>query len=137
MNFLRRFFIYWIMKKFIINFFIGILIGFGAILPGVSSGVFCVIFGIYENLIYCVSNFFKNFKQNFLYLFSIAFGAFVGIVLFGNIIKYFFFKYQAYSSFVFIGLILGTIPALFKQASTTQKPFNIKKLVPLIFSFLL
>lgn len=137
MNFLRRFFIYWIMKKFIINFFIGILIGFGAILPGVSSGVFCVIFGIYENLIYCVSNFFKNFKQNFLYLFSIAFGAFVGIVLFGNIVKYFFFKYQAYSSFVFIGLILGTIPALFKQASTTPKPFNIKKLVPLIFSFLL
>lgn len=33
----------------VFNFIIGILIGFGAILPGVSSGVFCVIFGIYEN----------------------------------------------------------------------------------------
>ena len=34
--------------KYFYNFLIGILMGFGAILPGVSSGVFCVIFGIYE-----------------------------------------------------------------------------------------
>ena len=37
--------------KYFYNFLIGILIGFGAILPGVSSGVFCVIFGIYEKLL--------------------------------------------------------------------------------------
>lgn len=29
----------------------GIALGAGAILPGVSSGVLCVIFGIYEKLI--------------------------------------------------------------------------------------
>ena len=29
----------------------GILIGAGAILPGISSGVLCVIFGIYEKLV--------------------------------------------------------------------------------------
>ena len=37
------------MKK-IKDFIIGILLGSGAILPGISSGVLCVIFGIYDKL---------------------------------------------------------------------------------------
>ena len=52
----------------IFNFVIGILIGFGAILPGVSSGVFCVIFGIYEKLVDSVLNLFKDFKKNFAFI---------------------------------------------------------------------
>ena len=48
----------------IINFFKGIAIGAGAILPGISSGVLCVIFGIYEKLLDSVLSFFKNIKQN-------------------------------------------------------------------------
>ena len=47
------------------NFFIGILIGGGAILPGISSGVLCVIFGIYEKLLDSILNFFKDIKKNF------------------------------------------------------------------------
>ena len=40
-----------ILLKKIQNFLIGILLGAGAILPGVSSGVLCVIFGLYDKLI--------------------------------------------------------------------------------------
>ena len=36
---------------FLLNFVIGIAIGSGAILPGISSGVLCVMFGIYETLL--------------------------------------------------------------------------------------
>lgn len=106
--------------KFLYNFFIGILIGFGAILPGVSSGVFCVIFGIYEKLVNSLTNLFKDFKNNFLYLLPIAIGGFVGIVLFGNIIKFIFISYEVQARFIFIGLILGTIPALFRQTDTAK-----------------
>ena len=35
---------------FLFNYIKGILIGAGAIIPGISSGVLCVIFGIYETL---------------------------------------------------------------------------------------
>ena len=42
------------------NFFKGILIGAGAILPGISSGVLCVIFGLYEKLLNSILGFFKN-----------------------------------------------------------------------------
>ena len=37
--------------QFLFNFVKGIFIGAGAILPGISSGVLCIIFGIYEKLI--------------------------------------------------------------------------------------
>ena len=50
--------------NYILNFCIGILIGAGAILPGISSGVLCVIFGIYEKLVNSVLNFFKDIKNN-------------------------------------------------------------------------
>lgn len=39
----------------------GIALGAGAILPGVSSGVLCVIFGIYENLVNSVLRNFSRF----------------------------------------------------------------------------
>lgn len=51
---------------------VGVLLGAGAILPGVSSGVLCVILGIYDKLINSLFGLFKNFKKNFLYILPIA-----------------------------------------------------------------
>ena len=100
----------------------GIAIGAGAILPGISSGVLCVVFGIYETLLNCALNFFKNIKYNFKVLFPIGLGAFIGIVLFGNILKYFFYAYPIQTKSIFIGLIIGSIPELLKNANS-----NIRK----------
>ena len=121
--------------NFLFNLLVGFLIGFGAILPGVSSGVFCVVFGIYEKLVDSILNFFKNIKQNTAFLLPIGIGAFIGIVFFGNIIKYVFYNYQIQSCFAFIGLILGTIPSLFLEVST-DKCISIKKISPMFFSFI-
>lgn len=122
--------------KYFYNFFVGILIGCGAILPGISSGVFCVIFGVYEKIVNSIMNFFKKPKENFLFLFPLFLGALVGIILFGNIIKYLFTSYKSQACFAFIGLIIGTVPALFKQASSL-KCIQIKKIIPLFVSFLI
>lgn len=107
--------------NFIISFFKGLLIGAGAILPGISSGVLCVIFGIYETLLDCFLNFFKNIKQNFKFLFPIVSGALVGIVLFGNILKYLFFAYPLQIKYIFIGLIIGSVPTLVKTCTLKYK----------------
>ncbi len=92
--------------NFIFNFAKGIAIGAGAILPGISSGVICVIFGVYEKLLNAVLNFFKNIKENFKLLFPIGLGAVFGIVLFGNILKCLFYSYPIQTKFTFIGLIV-------------------------------
>lgn len=49
----------------------GVAIGAGAILPGVSSGVLCVIFGIYDKLVNSILNFFDNWKKNLHFLLPI------------------------------------------------------------------
>lgn len=122
--------------NFILDFIKGIAIGAGAILPGISSGVICVIFGIYETLLNCVLNFFKNIKYNFKILFPLALGSFVGIILFGNILKYFFYAYPIQIKFIFIGLILGSIPSLIKE-STSKTKFKASYILYLLFSLAL
>ncbi len=121
---------------FIKDFLKGILIGAGAILPGISSGVLCVIFGIYEKLLNCVLNFFKNIKYNFKVLFPIGLGISCGIILLGNLLKYVFYAYPIQSKFIFIGLILGSIPALSKKACSKQT-FKLRYLIYLLVSFFL
>ena len=50
--------------NFFINCLKGIAIGAGAILPGISSGVLCLIFGIYETLLNSILDFFNDIKKN-------------------------------------------------------------------------
>ena len=120
--------------NFLVDFFKGIAIGAGAILPGISSGVLCVVFGIYETLLNCVLNFFKNIKYNFKLLFPIGLGAFVGVVLFGNILKNAFYAYPIQTKSIFIGLIIGSIPELFKKVKFKTK-FKLSFLFYLVISF--
>ena len=64
------------------NFIKGTFIGAGAILPGISSGVLCIIFGIYEKLIDSILGFFKDIKKNLKFLIPIALGGFFRLYYF-------------------------------------------------------
>ena len=92
--------------------------GAGAILPGISSGVLCVIFGIYEKLIDSVLGIFKNFKENMKFLLPIIAGGLIGIFLFGNALNYLLYSFPIQIKSIFIGLILGTLPSLFKEVNS-------------------
>ena len=111
--------------KFLKSCLQGICIGAGAILPGISSGVLCVIFGIYDKLVESVLGIFHNFKKNFLFLFPIILGSFIGILLFGNILDFLFNHYPMPTKYAFIGLILGSIPLLIKKIHQTNQMHNI------------
>ena len=74
--------------KFIMNLGKGILIGAGCILPGISSGVLCVVFGIYEKLLDSILNFFKDVHKNFKFLLPIALGGIIGIISFSKILQF-------------------------------------------------
>ena len=110
-----------------INIVKGIFIGAGAIVPGVSSGVLCVIFGIYEKLLDAVLNFFKDIKQNIKFLFPIALGVGIGVLLFSNMLNYLLYEFPIQTKAIFIGLIIGTIPSLIKEVNEkeTFKPQNV------------
>lgn len=116
-----------IFLNFILNFAKGIALGAGAILPGISSGVLCVIFGIYDKLLDSILTFFKNTKENFKFLFPIFLGLLFGILLFGNTLKFLFLAYPIQTKFIFIGLILGCIPHIIND-SISKYPFKIEYL---------
>ena len=97
------------------NFTKGIFIGLGAILPGISSGVICMVLGLYEKLLNSVLSFFKDIKGNSKFLFPIASGAIIGIILFSKIILYCFNTIPYQTKSLFIGLLLGSICILVKS----------------------
>lgn len=96
-----------------VNFIKGIFIGAGAILPGISSGVICMVFGIYEKLIDSILGFFKDIKNNFKFLFPICFGVIVSIMLFSGLILYCFKIIPSQTKSLFIGLLLGSTYVLY------------------------
>lgn len=122
--------------KFIIGFAKGILIGAGGILPGISSGVLCVIFGIYEKLIDSILNFFSDIRKNVRFLLPIMLGGFVGIIIFSKILQFLLYKYQLQTKSIFIGLILGGIVLLFKDIRKKEK-VKIRNILYLIISLLI
>ena len=117
------------------NLLAGILIGAGAILPGISSGVFLCCFGLYEKIVDCILHFFKDIKGNLRFIFPIAIGTFIGVFLFGNILQFTFSKFYMETSFVFIGLILGSIKLVFNQANIKKVNFLHILCLLLTFSF--
>ena len=99
----------------------GIVIGIGIILPGVSSGVLCMIMGIYEKILDSILTFFKDIKTNTRFLVPFIIGVLIGVVLFSNILKNLLYDYPVQTKGIFIGLILGSIPALIKQINLKEK----------------
>ncbi|MBQ3145035.1 MAG: DUF368 domain-containing protein [Clostridia bacterium] len=53
-----------------------------------------------------ILHFFKDIKNNLKFILPIALGIFIGIFLFGNLLKIAFDKFHMQASFAFIGLVL-------------------------------
>jgi len=102
------------------RFLTGILIGAGWILPGVSGGVMAVSLGIYSKMINAVGNFLRAKKQNFFYLLPIAIGGCIGIFLVSNLIEWLMSRWFNQVMYFFIGLVLGGVPALIREANTSS-----------------
>ena len=102
--------------QFVFRILQGALIGLGAVLPGISGGVLSVIFGIYKPIMELLSNPFKNFKTHVPKLIPVFIGGVIGFLGVANILSFFLEKYPDPSVCVFIGLITGMLPSLFREA---------------------
>ena len=94
----------------------GALIGLGAVLPGISGGVLCVIFGIYKPIMELLSNPVRNFKTHVPRLLPVIIGAGIGFLGIANLLSFFLDAYPDQSVCLFVGLIAGMLPSLFREA---------------------
>lgn len=102
--------------QFIFRIFQGALIGLGSVLPGISGGVLSVIFGIYKPIMELLSHPLRNFRTHVPPLIPVFIGGIIGFLGVANILSFFLEKYPDPSVCVFIGLITGMLPSLFREA---------------------
>lgn len=99
-----------------LRFIQGMLVGGGAILPGVSGGVLCVTFGIYRPLMALVSHPVRSFRMYYRLFIPFLIGWTAGFLLLARVIELIFKMSSHLAVCLFIGLIAGTLPSLFKDA---------------------
>lgn len=116
--------------KWILWIIQGCIVGIGAILPGVSGGTLCYAFGIYDQLLEVLSNPFKGLKKHWTMLTFVGTGAGIGFVCFAGVTNWLLGLNEAVVLCVFVGLIAGTIPELWKDAgSCGRNKFSILSLI--------
>ncbi len=95
----------------------GAFLGISVIAPGVSGSVMAVIMGIYDQLIAIISNPFRDWKRNFFYLLPMGIGALICMVALIRVLEYCFARFPFPSAMLFVGLISGSLPTVYEEAS--------------------
>lgn len=113
----------------------GAIIGVGGILPGISGGVLCVVFNIYEPLMELLSHPFKTFKKHYKLLIPVVIGVGLGFVGFAGLVGYIMKLNGTATVCAFVGLILGTMPELWKEAKGAEKKRSWQSILAMCISF--
>ena len=150
--------------KFLEHIIIGIIIGISNIVPGVSAGTMFVILGIFKKLIdqvgLCIDEvkkmiknitkfkekdggiravgiMFKNiFNSQKTFLIPIAIGMAFAIYFVAKLFSILNPEQIMYRNYIFLGLVLGGIPALFKELKKGTDIQNINKRKVNIYLFM-
>lgn len=100
----------------------GAIIGAGAILPGISGGVLCVVFGIYQPMMALLAHPIRTFKTHYKLLLPVLVGWALGFWGLASLVSLMLKESSSTAIWLFIGLIAGMLPALFKEASKEGRP---------------
>ena len=93
----------------------GIVIGLANVIPGVSGGTMMVSMGIYDKLIHCITHLFSELKKSIQFLLPIFIGIGIAVVVVPFGIEFLFAQYPFQTNLLFIGLIIGGLPAVWKK----------------------
>ena len=120
-------------KDFFKKFGIGAVIGAAMIIPGVSGGTIAVLCNIYDKLINAISDLRRDFKNSFMFLLPIALGAICVVAAIFYPLKLLFEVAPFPTVMLFLGLMLGGVPKLFKDGAKNgfKKTDIISVLLPL------
>ena len=94
----------------------GALIGLGAVLPGISGGVLSVVFGVYRPIMELLSDPVHKWRTYLPELFPYMIGSAAGFLGVANLLSYVLETYPEPSVCVFVGLIVGMLPSLWREA---------------------
>lgn len=102
------------------NILCGIVIGIANIIPGVSGGTMMVVLDVFDRIVGAIGGLRKNWKKNIPFLLEILLGAAAGIILFSKLLSYLLETRYMVTNFFFIGVILGSIPLVYRRATADR-----------------
>ena len=97
------------------RFFKGIIVGIGGVAPGLSGSVLLIIFGLYRQTLEALGTLLTDLKKNLRFLIPLVLGMFVGVLAFSRVIDFCLASYEMPTRFCFLGLILGTLPMVWRE----------------------
>ena len=102
-------------KSWIAAVILGVFIGLAVIVPGVSGSTIAIIFGLYTGMLYALGHILGDFKRCIKFLLPIGVGVIVGFVAGFLIIQKVFEAYLFQVICLFVGLMIGAVPALTRE----------------------
>ncbi len=97
------------------RFFKGIIVGLGGVAPGLSGSVLLIIFGLYQATLEALGTLFQDFRRKVRFLLPLVAGMLLGVLLFSRLIDFCLGSFEVPTRFCFLGLILGTLPMVWKE----------------------
>lgn len=104
------------MMRCLRDFLCGALIGAGAILPGVSGGVLAVAFDLYRPFMEVLTHPKRALPKYWRYIPALGLGWVLGFLGFARGISAALNVSASVTTWAFIGLIVGTVPSLYREA---------------------
>lgn len=105
----------------VVNVLKGIVIGVANAIPGVSGGTMMVIMKVFDRLLGAVSFNLKKLKENFWFLLTIVIGMGIGVILSSKVLSICFERFYVQTQFFFMGVVLGSLPMIYKEATKEKK----------------
>ncbi len=97
------------------RFLKGIVVGLGGVAPGLSGSVLLIIFGLYQKTLAALGGLFQDFRKNTRFLLPLLAGMALGVLLFSRVIDFCLSTFEVPTRFCFLGLILGTLPTVWRE----------------------
>lgn len=110
--------------KGLLWFLEGIIVGFGAIMPGLSGGTLCVAFGMYLPLIWVISHPRENIRKYGKMLAVFGMGVAVGFIGLSGFASWLMDLSSELVICAFVGFIIGTFPELWEDAGVKGRNTN-------------
>ncbi|MDE7234103.1 MAG: DUF368 domain-containing protein [Ruminiclostridium sp.] len=109
------------MMQNLLAVFYGLVFGIANIIPGVSGGTMLVVFGCYDKVCGALTLNLKEIKKNIVFLIFFGIGAVIGILGFAFVISWLFENCPVQTNLFFMGLILGSVPLILRNATVSEK----------------
>lgn len=125
--------------KILLDLLIGIAIGIANVIPGFSGGTMAVILKVYERIISALDEFIHHPFKVLKDVWALALGLVLGVVIAAFTIVYLLNKFPLQTVLLFVGMIIGSIPMIYKNTKTEDgnNKLKVKEIISFIVCFVI